>query len=230
MRILLVSATALEVAPLTARFATAGHAAANIKTYTHLGHHIDVLTTGVGMVPTAFWCARTLAPQTYGLALNLGICGSFDDTLIPGQSVHVTSDTFSELGAQDGESFLDIHALNLLDKNAPPFTNGRLVNQTPPSIPALKNLPAVTGITVNTVHGRQSSISQTTARLNPQIESMEGAAFMYACLLCSQPFAQVRTVSNKVERRNRPAWKIPQALAGLCETTLAILADLPQPK
>ena len=32
---------------------------------------------------------------------------------------------------------------------------------------------------------------------------MEGAAFMYACLIHGVPFAQVRAVSNIVERRNR---------------------------
>ena len=32
---------------------------------------------------------------------------------------------------------------------------------------------------------------------------MEGAAFMYACLIQGVPFAQVRAVSNIVERRNR---------------------------
>ena len=37
---------------------------------------------------------------------------------------------------------------------------------------------------------------------------MEGAAFMYACLIAGVPFAQVRAVSNRVERRNRAAWDL----------------------
>ena len=32
---------------------------------------------------------------------------------------------------------------------------------------------------------------------------MEGAAFMYVCLMHQVPFAQIRAVSNVVERRNR---------------------------
>ena len=40
---------------------------------------------------------------------------------------------------------------------------------------------------------------------------MEGAAFMYACLVQGLPFAQVRAVSNVVERRNRGAWKMAEA-------------------
>ena len=52
---------------------------------------------------------------------------------------------------------------------------------------------------------------------------MEGAAFMYACLIHDLPFAQVRAVSNVVERRNREAWKMADAIHNLGRTTLGIL-------
>ena len=61
------------------------------------------------------------------------------------------------------------------------------------------------------------------ARCAPQVESMEGAAFMYACLLRDLPFAQVRAVSNVVEPRNRDAWKMREAVTHLNETALEIL-------
>ena len=79
------------------------------------------------------------------------------------------------------------------------------------------------GITVNTVHGRECSIADVVARVVPQVESMEGAAFMYACLIHEVPFAQVRAVSNRVERRNRDAWKIVDAVDALCRTALELL-------
>ena len=41
---------------------------------------------------------------------------------------------------------------------------------------------------------------------------MEGAAFMYACLIQGTVHAQVRAVSNFVEKRNRDAWKIGDAI------------------
>jgi futalosine hydrolase len=84
----------------------------------------------------------------------------------------------------------------------------------------------VTGITVNTVHGRNRSIAAVTERFAPQVESMEGAAFMYACLVHDQRFAQVRAVSNVVERRNREAWKLSEAVASLGATTLRMLSEL----
>ena len=68
------------------------------------------------------------------------------------------------------------------------------------------------GITVNTVHGSQQSIAAVVRRFKPQVESMEGAAFMYSCQVHDVPFAQVRAVSNMVETRNREAWKMTEAI------------------
>jgi futalosine hydrolase len=204
MRILIVAATAAEIAPLQQR------------------PDVEILITGVGMVAAAARTSGALARTRYDLALNLGICGSFDPALSPGTVVHVVSDGMPELGAEDGDTFLSIGELGLLRGDAPPFSNGRLVNAAVPANPVLKCLPAVHGITVNTVHGNEPSIAETVRRFAPQIESMEGAGFMYACLIQAVPFAQVRAVSNMVERRNRSAWKIDEAIAGLCR----VAADL----
>jgi futalosine hydrolase len=189
-------------------------------------HDVDVLVTGVGMVATATWCAYALGRERYDVALNLGVCGTFDRALEPGSVVHVISDQIAELGAEDGDAFLSLHEMRLLDENEPPFVGGRLVNQAPPVSATLAGLPAVSGITVNTVHGRDQSIAAVTARLGPQVESMEGAAFMYACLVHGQRFAQVRAISNVVERRNREAWKLAEAVASLGAVSLRMLGEL----
>lgn len=234
MRILLVSATAAEIGPVTAglrRPSTrslplrAGDAE-RITRYASENHDVDLLVTGVGMVATATWCAHALYRERYDVALNLGVCGSFDRSLTPGTVVHVVSDCLPELGAEDDEAFLSIHDLHLLDENESPFVNGRLVNPAPPVSATLAGLPAVNGITVNTVHGREQSIAAVTARVSPQVESMEGAAFMYACLVHGQRFAQIRAVSNVVERRNREAWKLADAVASLGAVSLRMLNEL----
>ena len=175
------------------------------------------------MVATAARCARELALGSYDLALNVGVCGSFTSTYPPGAVVHVTSDQLPELGAQDGDRFLAIHELQLLGLDDPPFRGGRLVNSRPPANGALAALPQVGGITVNTVHGNEEAIARVIERVNPDVESMEGAAFMYACLVHGVPFAQVRAVSNVVERRNRDAWKLPEAIGALRQVTHRIL-------
>jgi futalosine hydrolase len=52
---------------------------------------------------------------------------------------------------------------------------------------------------------------------------MEGAAFHYVCLQEGMPFAQVRSISNYVEPRNRSAWKIKEAVIALNEWVVAFL-------
>lgn len=186
-------------------------------------HDVDVVTTGVGMVATAAWCSRTFAAEHYDLALNVGLCGSFDSSLTAPAVVHVTADRIAELGAEDGDAFLSIHQLQLLGENEFPFEGGLLVNTMPPPLPPLATLRQVTGITVNTVHGNERTIAAVRARYAPDVESMEGAAFMYASLIAGVPFAQVRAVSNAVERRNRPAWKIDAAIRAVCELSVSLL-------
>jgi futalosine hydrolase len=222
MRILLVSATDLEIAPILSQLEGAS-SAARFTSGMHSGHSVDVLVTGVGMVATASRCAQALARNSYGLAVNVGVCGSFDPALTPGHAVHVISDRMAELGAEDGDAFLTMQEVGLLGDDEFPYTGGELVNARPPVNPALEALPAVAGITVNTVHGNARSIAAVTARFKPAVESMEGAGFMYACLIAGVPFAQVRAVSNMVERRNRESWNLPLAVESLGRTTTRLL-------
>jgi len=218
-RILLVAATATEAAPVEAALDRVGPRGPRLDSYRGHSHDIDILTTGIGMVATAAWCSRALAQQPYDLALNVGVCGSFDPGLDLGRVVHVVSDRIVELGAEDGDEFLTFDALELP-------VEATCVNSAPPVSPTIAALPAVRGITVNTVHGNERSIASVVRRFTPQVESMEGAAFMYACAVHSIPFAQVRAVSNIVARRDRASWKMAEAIAALGQTTLEIISDL----
>ena len=226
MRVLIVSATAREIAPIVVQLRPTAERGRSVNAYSRGGHDVDVLITGVGMVATSAWCSRTLAQTPYDLALNVGVCGSFDPALEPGRVVHVTADRLAELGAEDDEAFLTAQQLNLLGDDEWPFKGGQLVNAAPPANPALGRLPAVAGITVNAVHGNQRSIAAVVRRFAPQVESMEGAGFMYACLIHGLAFAQVRAVSNVVEPRNRDAWRMAEAIASVGTAALGILDGL----
>jgi len=215
VRVLVVAATEGEVSPFVAGLTRVAEADSRRTRYRSAVHDIDVLISGVGMVATASWCSRALAAERFDAAFNLGVCGSFRTAIAPGTVVHVVSDRLAELGAEDGDRFLTIHQMGLLREDEFPFTGGRLVNDSPPPIASLANLQAVHGITVSTVHGSEVSIARVTEHFTPDVESMEGAAFMYCCLIHGVPFAQVRAVSNIVERRNRSAWKMEEAIAAL---------------
>lgn len=226
MRILIVTAAEAETAPLAARFGNGSPMGSTVKTYEHAHHNIDAITTDIGMVATAAKCSQLLTQNRYDLALNFGLCGHFNPTLELGQVVHVVSDCIAELGAEDDEEFLTLQDLNLTDDNEFPLKQGRLLNLYPPTNLTLNGLRAVSGITVNTAHGNERSIAAVKRRFNPSVESMEGAAFMYACLIHGVSFAQVRAVSNFVEKRNRESWRLAEAINNLGEVALNILEDV----
>jgi len=228
MKLLLVAATELEIAALLKALGPeqAGGHDAHSKKYRSGTLELEVLITGVGMTATAYRLGRALAKDNYDAAINLGICGSFEEEIAAGEVVHVCSDCMPELGAEDGDHFLDIQALGLLGADEFPFVNGRLVNLRPPPFVEELNLRRVNAITVNTVHGRDASIETIRTRCRPETESMEGAAFFYACLSAGMPCAQLRAVSNRVERRNRESWKIGEALKNLNELAIQLLEKL----
>ncbi|GAA3982246.1 futalosine hydrolase [Mucilaginibacter dorajii] len=192
MLILVVAATAPEIEPLTR----------------HFGNKIDVLITGAGMVPTAFKLGQQVTRQKYDLVLNLGIAGSFDRNIQPGYVVEVTEDTFSETGAEDDEQFIPITTLGFGENTFKPTT-------TLEEVESNFYLKKARAITVNTVHGNEASIKKVQARLSPQLESMEGAAFFYACQQANAKCMQIRAVSNYVEKRNRASWQIGLAIKNL---------------
>jgi futalosine hydrolase len=223
MRMIIVAATAVEAASLGARLGAGRERSSNIAEYAYAGHEVHVLVAGVGMVATAVWSSQALMQAQYDIALNMGLCGSFDRSLTLGTVVHVVSDRIAELGAEDGDRFLPLGELGLLEANDVPYTQPELVNARPPVNGALDRLPKVKGITVNTVHGAEQSIAAVVERFKPQVESMEGAAFMYACLVHDVTFAQVRAVSNVVERRDRARWKVSEAIDALGAAVFDIL-------
>ena len=216
MRILLVAATDAEIAPIVANLAHRETRGPRTRAYRTDRHDVDVLIAGIGMVPTAVWTARALAVDRYDAAFNAGVCGSFDAALLPGTVVHVISDRFPEVGVEDGEALLTLEQVGLP-------AEVEAVGSRPPASAALDALPRVRGITVNTVHGCERSIENVRRRFNPQVETMEGAAFMYACSVAGVPFAQVRAVSNIVEPRNRASWKLSEAIDALGRTMGAIV-------
>ena len=160
------------------------------------------LVGGVGMVSTTIAVSKALHSKPYDLVINAGIAGSFNRSLKIGDVVEVSEDFISEIGAQEGNRFLTPEEMNL-------------EMQYKVQMPSRTHLKSVRGITVNTVHGDDLSIMKIVHRLNPQIESMEGAACMLACLDANVPCVQIRSISNFVEKRNKSNWDIGKAIENL---------------
>lgn len=225
MRVLIVSATSLEVEPLVRFFRLREKQASNLQSYRYGDIDIDVLICGVGMVATTYWTGKVLSETDYDFAFNIGLAGSFDKSLPLGQVVNVYSDQFPEMGAESGEFFLSLVDLKLIEENRFPFKNGILLNETRIKSATCNQLKKVSGITVNTVHGHAASIEKLKKAHQPHVESMEGAAFMFVCKMEQVDFIQIRSLSNYVEPRNKDAWNIPLALDQLTKTLLSILNE-----
>ena len=216
MNILIVSATRNEIEPLISELSDFREERSNLYQASFNSISIDVLITGIGMVATSFYLGKHLHNK-YDLAINLGIAGSFNRNIEMGSVVNIYSDRFSELGAEDGNSFLSLEEMNLQGES-------EIVNELTTNNPIIDALPKVTGITVNTVHGNEQSIETVINRFHPYTESMEGAAFLFACKAANQPCVQIRAISNYVEKRNRNNWNIPLAIANLNKKAIEILS------
>ena len=224
MKVLLVSATSFEIEPLFSGMRLVKKHEGHITSYAAKKLELDVLLTGVGMVATAYWLGRTLSAKSYDVAINAGICGSFDRRIAIGEVVDVAQDSFPEMGAEDGEYFLSLIDLDLLGRDEFPFTNGILENKGVFDHPALGTLRKVKGVTVNKVHGHAESIMKFLKDSRPDIETMEGAAFLYACQSIGLKCLQLRSVSNYIETRDRTAWNIPLAIRNLNLTLSELLS------
>lgn len=220
MKILIVVATKLEIAPLLKQVQTVRvHENTRLICGFYKEHEINFLITGAGMVATTYFTGKVLN-ENYDLALNVGICGSFNTNLEIGSVVNIYEDCLAEMGAENDTGFLSMQDLKLEAVTKINNINQGVLNHV------IELLPKVNGITVNKVHGNESTIRETVDRYHPIVESMEGAAFMFVCDQERIPFLQIRAVSNIVEKRNRDRWNIPLAVENLNKKLIELLDNM----
>lgn len=215
MKILIVSATEKEISLLLQTIGIKNYVGDHLRVCKHKNLDVDVLLTGVGMTAAAFWLGKMLSGK-YDVALNFGLAGSFNKDLPLGSIVNVVQEHFSELGAEDGEKFVLLKELGL-DGISEVSNESKIANK------ALETIPIVCGITVNKVHGNEKSIESVFNQFHPNVESMEGGAFLFSCKHEKIPCAEIRCISNFVERRNRTKWNVPLAIKNLNRKAMDIL-------
>lgn len=219
MKILLVSATEAELKPLRKKWSSYKKG----DKYNIGGHQINVFVSGVGMLPTAVNLTKYLAGKFFDVVLNIGIVGGFKNYTGIGDVVEVISDQVYLEGAEDKEEFKSIYDLGLRTANELPFEEGVLKSTyCHQSFPEKK----VRGISLNLVHGKQSSIEKLESLKIADVESMEGAAFFYACHQNGLKTAQIKAISNFIEPRNKDNWNIDMALNNLANKLDCIIKDL----
>lgn len=223
MKILIVSATWLEVKLLTDELEFIDQSTHLLKKYRLHEIEIDILITGIGTTFTAFHLTNALHDKQYQFVINIGIAGSLTDELTIGEVVSVVTDEFADLGIEKENEFLTLFESGFMDSNDFPFEQGMLKAS---ESNGLFDLRKVRGITTNKSHGRATSISEIKSKFSAQVESMEGAVVFYVCNWFGISCFQIRSISNFVEPRDSAQWNIPMALEKLNVTVLDVLKKL----
>ncbi len=208
MKILVVAATAAEVAQFGEKMPECAR----------------ILVTGVGPIATAWAVADHLARHQYDVVIQAGVAGTFDSGLPLGTLVRVVADTYGDLGAEDHDNYLSVFDMGLLLPDDALHQQGMLPAPLH-NTPTTGDMPQVTGITVSTVTGSVATVARRAA-MGHCTESMEGAAFHYACLKAGVPFMQVRALSNYVTPRDRSSWKMKEAIIALNDWLIAYTTAL----
>ncbi|MBK8807292.1 MAG: hypothetical protein IPO21_11870 [Bacteroidales bacterium] len=184
-------------------------------------HTIDILVTGIGIVPTIFELQNKLNSATYDLVINAGIAGSFSAELALGETVLVCNDIFADYIIEDKE-VKAIHDTNLRAMLPIELRRGWLMPQSLP-FPFTSDLKQVIAITSNRISGTEQGIGLKKELFAAQIETMEGAAVFYVCIKMNIPVIQLRSISNYIEIRNTNNWKIKEALNAMNWELLKII-------
>ena len=215
--ILAVSATEAECAPTLREMDRRIAISPCLFSGTVQGQPIEVLLSGIGSVAATFRLTQTLMLRPYSRAIAIGIAGSFAEDVSIGETVQITEDCFADLGIDNNGQFRNLREEGLSSDD---FDSNFIANPYPASSHHRK----VRGVTVQTASGSKTRIDELVRRFQPQVETMENAAFFYVCHKLKVPFASFRAISNKVEPRNRKNWRIDEAIESVNESLAELIA------
>ena len=129
---------------------------------------------------------------------------------------------FADLGIYEMDRFFTLFEKNFLDPNTVPYKHGLLENNVDNTF----EIATANSITVNTVTDNFLQTNMFTKKYDPDLESMEGAAFHYVCIQENVPFLQLRSVSNFVGDRVKTNWKMKESIENLNHHLSRIVLEL----
>jgi futalosine hydrolase len=218
MTCLLAAATPFEIAPFLEWYREENTARAGTL-------ELDVLITGIGLTAATYHLQKQIAIKRPQLVIQGGIGGCFNTSIKLGEVTMITKDTIADQGVVEKKTLLTLFDLGLMKPNQFPYKNGWLVN---PHKDLLRKsrLKKVSAISVNQVSTSKKTILRYTDRFNPTVESMEGAALHYTCLMENIPFLQLRSISNYAGERNKKKWKMKEAIANLNHELIQLITSI----
>ncbi len=188
----------------------------------HNASNPELLISGMGQLEAAYGLGKKIHEQRPNLVIQAGIGGAVWPQDM-GKTFAIRSEVLADLGAQEKEGFRSLFDLGLDKADRFPFRNAKLIN---PYLHLLEwsGLPFREGITVNEIKSNEYEGSQRNQA--PFVESMEGAALHYVCLMEKIPFLQLRSVSNLVGDRDKSRWKIKEARKSLHQSLVLLIQKI----
>lgn len=216
MYVLIIAATSFEIQPAIEFIES------NAEKYQR--HKISFLTTGVGIAATTYSLTKAIFEKRPDIILQAGIAGCFTNHQLT-ETLIINEDNFGDMGVIENNSFKNIFDLNLADKNNFPFSNGLLINTNKKLLNILP-LKKAKSTTINEITTSKERIEWHKQNSCPTVESMEGAAFHYVCLLEKIPFLQIRSLSNYVGERDKTKWKLKESIRTLNEKLILLIEEI----
>ena len=215
MNILLIAATAKEITPFIEHYRNSVK-----KEFLD----IDVLITGIGLTSTTYHLTKQLQLKKPGMVIQAGVAGCFDKQTPLGTVVKIKQDAIADESVVELKKLKTLFDLQLLQTSQFPFKNGWLEN--PGNVLFKKTkLKMVKGISVNQITTSKQMITFYKSRFNPVIESMEGAALHYVCLMENIPFLQLRSISNYIGERNKKNWNMNESIMNLNDVLIKTIIN-----
>ncbi len=218
MNCLVVAATVIELTPFLEEYRAKNSLPAGIET--------DILITGIGLTATTYSLVKQLNIRRPDLVIQAGVGGCFDTRVPLGSVLAIKKEAIADHSVIELDKLKTLFDLKLVPQDQYPFSNGWLVNKS--ELLKKINLKKVTGVSVNEITTSKQKVKFYKETFSPVVESMEGAALHYVCLMEKIPFLQIRSVSNYIAERNKKNWNMKESISNLNKELLRIVISIAQ--
>ena len=216
MTCLVVAATVMEINPFLEYFRGNNQLSANLE--------IDILITGIGLTASTYSLTKQLNIKRPDVVIQAGIGGCFEKSIPLGSVFAIKQDTFADMGVTESGKLKTLFDLGLASANQSPFSKGWLINKS--GLLKKVKLKKVKAVSVNEITTAKKKVALYKEKFDPVVESMEGAALHYVCLMEKIPFLQIRSISNYIGERNKKNWKIKDSILNLNNELIRLLKKL----
>jgi futalosine hydrolase len=216
MNCLVVAATAIEIKPFLEQYRAKKGLPTAIEP--------DVLITGIGLTATTYSLTKQVQIKRPDIIIQAGVGGCFDKTISLGSVFVIKEEAIADLGVIEKGNLKTLFDLKLVALNKYPFSKGWLKNKS--EVLGKVKSQKVKAVSVNEITTSKQKINFYRNAFNPVVESMEGAALHYVCLMEKIPFIQIRAVSNYVGERNKKNWNMNNSITNLNNELISLLNKL----